>query len=359
MKMKHLLSAAVATLLSLQAGIVCAQGIAINTSGSAADTSAMLDITSTSKGILVPRMSNLNRGNIVTPATGLLIYQTDGTTGFYYNSGTPSSPTWTYIGTPAGSAGGDLSSSYPNPTINTSSASTGANVISAINNATSATINAARLNSSVTTQGNTFNGASELVQMTSATKLPAVDGSNLTSLNASNLSSGTVGTARLGSGTASGTTYLRGDQSWATIPASGATLELIATQTASSVTVGTTSTITVVFNSVATSPSIGSYNSSTGTYTAGASGTYLISASYGGTANVNCQPSIVVGGTTIAYGASLNSGNFTTNLSRGTVTTVASLSSGSTVTISVFNTSSASSQTLSTDGTCRFTITKL
>ncbi len=39
-------------------------------------------------------------------------------------------------------------------------------------------------------------------------------GSGLTSLNASNLSSGTVPTARLGSGTASSSTYLRGDQSW-------------------------------------------------------------------------------------------------------------------------------------------------
>jgi len=47
--------------------------------------------------------------------------------------------------------------------------------------------------------------------------LPAASGANLTSLNASNLSTGTVGTARLGSGTANSTTYLRGDQTWATV----------------------------------------------------------------------------------------------------------------------------------------------
>lgn len=37
--------------------------------------------------------------------------------------------------------------------------------------------------------------------------------------NASNLASGTVGTARLGSGTASSSTYLRGDQTWASVTA--------------------------------------------------------------------------------------------------------------------------------------------
>ena len=41
-------------------------------------------------------------------------------------------------------------------------------------------------------------------------------GSNVTSLNATNIASGTVGTARLASGTANSTTFLRGDQTWAT-----------------------------------------------------------------------------------------------------------------------------------------------
>ena len=41
--------------------------------------------------------------------------------------------------------------------------------------------------------------------------LPAISGANLTNLDASDLASGTVPTARLGSGTASSSTFLRGD----------------------------------------------------------------------------------------------------------------------------------------------------
>jgi hypothetical protein len=46
-------------------------------------------------------------------------------------------------------------------------------------------------------------------------------GASLTSLAANQLSSGTVPTARLGSGTASSSTYLRGDNSWATVTSVG------------------------------------------------------------------------------------------------------------------------------------------
>ncbi|SRR5579883_885626 len=61
------------------------------------DASALLDLTSNSKGLLVPRMTESQKNAIATPATGLLIYETDtATTGSYAGQ----APTfWYYNGT--------------------------------------------------------------------------------------------------------------------------------------------------------------------------------------------------------------------------------------------------------------------
>ena len=88
MKNKHLLAICVALVLCISAtNHVSAQGVAFNTSGAAADASAMVDIASTSKGMLVPRMTTAQLISIPAPATGLLVYQTDGTSGYYFFNG--------------------------------------------------------------------------------------------------------------------------------------------------------------------------------------------------------------------------------------------------------------------------------
>lgn len=71
-----------------------AQNVGINADGSTPDASAMLHVKSSDKGLLIPSMTAAQRAAIVSPATGLLVYQADGITGFYYNNGTPVAPGW-------------------------------------------------------------------------------------------------------------------------------------------------------------------------------------------------------------------------------------------------------------------------
>ena len=76
-----------------------AQNIGINATGATPAASAMLDITATDKGLLIPRValtSAAAAGPIAAPATSLLVYNTatagaapnNVTPGFYYWSGT-------------------------------------------------------------------------------------------------------------------------------------------------------------------------------------------------------------------------------------------------------------------------------
>jgi hypothetical protein len=55
---------------------VFSQSVGINNDGSAPDPSAMLDIKSSTKGLLIPRVSSIQRMAIVNPSQGLLVYDT-------------------------------------------------------------------------------------------------------------------------------------------------------------------------------------------------------------------------------------------------------------------------------------------
>ena len=60
--------------------------IGINNDGSAPNATAQLDVKSTTKGFLMPRMTAAERNAILSPAVGLQVYQTDGVTGIYFYS---------------------------------------------------------------------------------------------------------------------------------------------------------------------------------------------------------------------------------------------------------------------------------
>jgi len=73
--------------------------IGINTN--TPDPSSALDIESTTGGILIPRLAQTQRDAIIAPAEGLMIYQTDGISGFYFYDGN----NWTKIDGVAGPQG--------------------------------------------------------------------------------------------------------------------------------------------------------------------------------------------------------------------------------------------------------------
>ena len=76
-----------------------AQSVGINADGSAANASAMLDVSSTTKGFLPPRMTTTERDLIASPATGLVLFNTT-TNGLEVKSSTG----WTSLTTPSTTA---------------------------------------------------------------------------------------------------------------------------------------------------------------------------------------------------------------------------------------------------------------
>ena len=99
--MKNIKALLIAVILFAYAVITNAQSVGINSDGSAPNGSAMLDVRAANKGLLIPNIAltgTTDAATITTPAVSLLVYNTatisNVTPGYYYNSGTTSSPVW-------------------------------------------------------------------------------------------------------------------------------------------------------------------------------------------------------------------------------------------------------------------------
>ncbi|MEM9850132.1 MAG: hypothetical protein AAF847_19735, partial [Bacteroidota bacterium] len=80
-------------LIAIGTPLIATAQVAINEDSSNPDASAMLDISSTDKGLLIPRMDSTARKNITNPASGLMVYDST-TNSFWYFEETA----WTEIG---------------------------------------------------------------------------------------------------------------------------------------------------------------------------------------------------------------------------------------------------------------------
>ena len=87
-------------LLSVLFTIAAQSQNAVGIGTSNPNSSALLELSSTTKGMLAPRMTTLQRTNISNPATGLLVYDTE-QQGFMYYNGTE----WMNITAPASGSG--------------------------------------------------------------------------------------------------------------------------------------------------------------------------------------------------------------------------------------------------------------
>jgi len=314
------------------------------------DASSILDLTSTDKGLLAPRMTSVQRTAILSPATGLMVYQTDGTTGFYYYNGAA----WV---------------AYGANTVTTNATLTG-------NGSPGSPLGIKLSNSNTWTANQTFGGtflitSNSRIAMTNSDnnardirfQEPSGTGSQYVGLRCPSVTTngnyalpavvGSVGQALV---LATSNNADSGTMQWSTV---GSVIQFNGTITNSVTYLASTAT-TMIFNSATTN--VGTQmNTATGAFTTSATGLYEISAS-ANLSGVGVRFLIIrVNGTDVFNGSS-GSGNSTfpapyASTSSSGVSTTYPLSAGDVVTVVVVT--NALNTTPSTTGSSRLVITKM
>ena len=203
--------------------LVAGSGIAITTNA-ATDTVTLTSVASTGNITIVDTTLNVTNANPIIITPNLVL---GGTLRFPDNSIQTTATVQGPAGPPgaSGSGSGNVNSVLGNYVENALVRYSGTS-------GTTIKVSAASINDSGLLTAINFSGGGANItslnatQLTSGTipdarfpaTLPAVSGANLTALNATNLGSGTVPVLRLGAaGTRDATTYLRGDNTWATV----------------------------------------------------------------------------------------------------------------------------------------------
>ena len=198
--MKKVCKIFLAAAMLLATAIAIHAQVGINSTGNAPNSSAMLDVTASNKGVLIPNvelMGTTDATTISNPAISLLVYNTmtlsDVTPGYYYNSGTPDSPVWTRLLIAIPNLTGMVTSSGNATTVVTNANLTGA-VTSSGNATLLGSFTSANLSGALTDK--TGSGAAVFATsptlVTPALGTPSVlDGTNITG-TAANLTAGNV-----------------------------------------------------------------------------------------------------------------------------------------------------------------------